>query len=89
MQPRNGVTPPDNQGKRGWTIAFQPPLLKEVIATANVSFDQRTVNETALWANALLRSRDAWADKARNGKRYRDRDDDDRRPYQNRGGRYD
>jgi len=49
------------------------------LSLASIEFDGAIVNETTRWGNALMRSRDAWADANRNGKRYSDRDQDHNR----------
>lgn len=42
------------------------------LVLAGHSFDEATVNKTAIWGNRLLRDRNEWADQNRRGRRYND-----------------
>lgn len=52
------------------TLTVRNPLIENALQTAN--FDEKAIHQAAVWGNALLRARDAWARENRNGRRYSD-----------------
>ena len=61
----------DPQKLRGRaTLTVRSPLIENALQAAN--FDGETLQQAAVWGNALLRARDDWARENRNGRRYSD-----------------
>lgn len=52
------------------TLTLPNPLFVSALGGGN--FDKEDIQQAAVWGNALLRSRDAWARENRNGRRYSD-----------------
>ena len=52
------------------TLTLPNPLFVSALGGGN--FDKQDIQQAAVWGNALLRARDAWARENRNGRRYSD-----------------
>ena len=66
---RTGVRPHKQEGRT--TLTVRPPyFIESALAAGN--FDPDCVAQAARWGNALLASRDLWADQNRHGRRYSD-----------------
>lgn len=70
MGPHLERAEPDKRKGRA-TLTARPSFNIENALQAT-NFDKETIQQAAVWGNALLRSRDVWAAKNRSGKRYSD-----------------
>ncbi len=64
-----GESPPKGKGRK--TLCVRDPIISASLAA--YAFDDYDVEETRRFGNALLASRNAWADRHRNGRRYSDK----------------
>lgn len=55
-------------------MAVRNPLVEQILLGGNLTLDGEGIEEARRWGNSLIRSRDAWADLNRHGRRYSDRD---------------
>jgi hypothetical protein len=55
-------------------LAPRDPLIEQTIASSNLNLDEADLEDVRRWGNSFRRSRDAWADLNRNGRRYSDKD---------------
>lgn len=61
------------------TLTVRDPLIETMLGSFNLDLASDEINEVRRWSNAFLRSRQAWAERNRGGRRYSDQTDV--RPY--------
>lgn len=64
------ATPESSKGRE--RLSLRDPRLNALLG--GLELDEESIPETRLFGNALLRQRDAWADRNRSGRRYSDRE---------------
>ena len=69
-----GYATPEKRRDRKPVLSARSPHIEAVLN--GMQIDHPDIEQARLFGNALLLSRDAWADRYRNGKRYSVRDDE-------------
>jgi hypothetical protein len=74
---RSTGSPAPRQTGRNVLTTKRPEILS-ALASAGIPEDSKEAHAAQLWAAAILRARDAWADRCRGGRRYQEQYDEPR-----------
>lgn len=67
-----GNATPEKRAER-IRLAPRAPLIETVLADFTFDLEPQHIENCRAWGNALVRSRDTWADRHRHGRRYSDK----------------